>query len=424
MCCIRLAATTATRCPSIAKPRSTRSLRSLVRCPCRVSRAPKLAFSWRQSFAPSWRKTSTHAVDRVPITTRFLSHFVRNLQPFIDRLYLNQAFPDGCPDLFNGYVARIDPDGNFERLSPQGAILEGTFDTRILAISHAGRASLRGNPGRWGRPDNVFGFDFEETFRRANAIGRAAGLREFTFGNRRFNSAATPTEVAKHGVWRWDGATVTALDVTANFATGSRTNAAAFLGWLEGQRVERVKGTTVNKGSVRFGGGRGLQVECYDKADELIAHAKGDEAKQAMRKSDLYQWLCDEGIVRLEVRLKRDHLRAAEMGYAGAISMEKVTQLFGDKTKFLTRISNDVDAFDFTNLPFRLAGIARQFMAGEDVKARMKSRATFYRNRSMLLPYGIDIAARPKVLTFAPKVREIELRQVEAPSWYWAREAA
>lgn len=353
------------------------------------------------------------------------------MQPFIDRLYLNQQFADGCPDLFNGYVARIAADGSFERLSPQGAVLEGTFDTRILAISHAGRAALRGNPGRWGRPDNVFGFDFDETFRRANAIGRAAGLRDFTHGERRLNSAATPLEAAKHGLWRWTGATVTALDLTANFATGSRSNGAAFLSWLEGQRVERVKGTTVNKGSVRFGAGRGLQVECYDKADELIAHAKGDEAKKAIRKSELYQWLCDEGIVRLEVRLKRDHLRAAEMGYAGAITMDKVTQLFGDKTRFLTRVSSDVDAFNFEGMTtpsgrpdFRLAGIARQFMAGEDVKARMRSTATFYRTRRRLLPYGIDIAARPTVLKFAPKVREIELRQVEAPSWYWNREAA
>ena len=41
--------------------------------------------------------------------------------------------------------------------------------------------------------------------------------------------------------------------------------------------MERVKGTTVNQGSVRFGGGRGLQVEAYDKAEEMLAHAKGEE---------------------------------------------------------------------------------------------------------------------------------------------------
>jgi hypothetical protein len=345
------------------------------------------------------------------------------MRPFVDRLYLNQTHLDGCPDLFNGYVARILADGSFERMSPQGAVLEGTHDTRILAISHAGRAALRGNPGRFGRPDNVFGFDFDETFRRANVIAAGAGMRDFTHGVRQFNSAATPLEVQKHGAWRWTGATVTALDLTANFATGSRSNGAAFLGWLEGQRVERVKGTTVNKGSVRFGGGNGLQVEAYDKADELIAHTRGEENRKTMRKSQLYQWLCDEGIVRIELRLKRDHLRAAGMAYSGAVNMEKVTQLYSDKTKFLTRVSNDVDAFDFSHLPFRLAGVARQFMAGEDVKARM-SRSVFYRNRSALLPYGLDIAARPKVLTFATRVREIELRQVEAPSWYWQQQEA
>lgn len=336
---------------------------------------------------------------------------------FVDRLYLNQEFHDGeTPDLFKGAVASYDEDGSQEWMSPKAAVLEGTYATRILAKSFGGRAFLRGNPGRFGRPDNVFNLGWVETWNKSNEIAERFGLRPFTFGEQSYNVSERDAE---HGVFStWTGATVSALDVTCNFATGSKENAFLFLQWLEAQHVERVKGGVARLGSVRFGEGNGLQVEAYYKADELLAHAKNDERRKEIKQSKLFHWLSDEGVVRLEVRAKRNHLRDRNLAYAGGITMEKITKLYEDKTQIVRRISRDVDAFDFSHLPLAVAGTAREYLAGGDVRARM-STATFYRRRKELLAYGIDIAAPNKIRQILPRVKVIELKPLNAPDWYW-----
>jgi len=340
---------------------------------------------------------------------------------FIDRLYLNQEFVDGdTPDLFDGLVCRYDVDGVQEWIAPSAAVMEGSFDTRILAKSYGGRSFLRGNPGRFGRPDNVFNLDWKQTWEKVQSLCDRFGMRPFDFGQQSYNVSERD---AKYGVsCIWTGATVNALDLTQNYATGSKENAFLFLQWLEGQHVERVRGGVARLGSVRFGEGNGLQMEAYYKGEEILAHAKNEEHRKAIKKSQLYQWLNDEGIVRLEVRARRNHLRDRNLGYAGGITMEKITKLFDEKTQVIKRISHDVDAFDFSGLPFRVAGVAREYLAGVDVRSRM-TKPSFYRYRAQLLPFGLDIACPFRVRQILPRVKVIELKPVSAPDWYW-KEAA
>jgi len=341
---------------------------------------------------------------------------------FVDRLYVNQEFHDGeTPDLFNGVVCRYDADGVQEWMQPSASVMEGSHDTRILAKSFGGRAFLRGNPGRFGRNDNVFNLDWQQTWDKVNRLCDRFGMRRFTFGDRSYNVSERD---AAYGVTSvWTGATVSALDCTSNFSTGSKGNAFLFLQWLEGQHVERIRGGVARQGSVRFGEGNGLQVEAYYKADEMIAHAKNEDQRKRIKASPLWQWLNDLGVVRLEVRAKRTHLRDRNMGYAGGITMEKITQLYNDKTSVVRRISNDVDAFDFSALSFRSAGVAREYLAGADVRSRLPV-SSFYRIRRELLAYGLDIATPNRVRQILPRVKVIDLKPVEAPSWYWQQEAA
>ncbi|MBF8179802.1 phage/plasmid replication domain-containing protein [Herminiimonas contaminans] len=340
---------------------------------------------------------------------------------FIDRLYLNQEFHGvETPNLFNGHVARFDDDGVQEWMQPSAAVLEGTYDTRILAKSFGGRSFLRGNPGRFGRPDNVFNLDWQQTWEKANRLAEKFGLPLFTHGTPSLNVSDRDRA---HGVdCVWTGATVSAIDATSNFATGSKENAFLFLQWLEGQHIERVRGGVGRQGSVRFGDGNGLQVEAYYKADEMIDHAKNDHKRNEIKKSQLWQWLNDLGVIRLEVRAKRNHLRDRNLGYSGAITMEKIKQLYDDKTSVIRRISNDVDAFDFTKLPLRMAGIAREYLAGAEMRSRMP-KSSFYKARRELLSHGIDIATPNKIRTILPRVKVIELKPLTAPDWYWKNAA-
>lgn len=339
---------------------------------------------------------------------------------FIDRLYINQEFLTGeIPNLFDGHVCKFDCDGVQEWVAPSAAVMEGSFDTRILAKSWQGRSFIRGNPGRFGRPDNVFNLDWDQTWQKTLQLCDRFGMERFSFGQKSYNLSERDVKAGVSSIWT--GATVTALDLTSNFATGSKENAFLFLQWLEGQHVERVRGGVARHGSVRFGD-KGLQVEAYYKAEELLAHAKNEHHRQEIRKSQIFQWLNDHGIVRLEVRAKTDHLRDRNLRYAGGINMAKITQLYDEKTQVIRRISSDVDAFDFSSLPLRAAGVAREYLAGSDVRARM-SVASFYRYRSQLLPFGLDIASPHKIRAIQPRIKLIELTPMPAPDWYWQQAA-
>lgn len=154
-------------------------------------------------------------------------------------------------------------------------------------------------------------------------------------------------------------------------------------------------------------------VKVYVKALEMEAH--GTNSGKA------YEYARDNGIIRLEVELKRRELH--ELGWNNynefikAWDMGKVHQLFADYEKVMTveKHSNDADFLEA--LPRKLQVVAAAFLSGRDVKS-LVSRATFFRYRKALLEYGIDIADdSPAQIDVA--VRHYEVQEVVAPEWYW-----
>ena len=57
------------------------------------------------------------------------------------------------------------------------------------------------------------------------------------------------------------------------------------------------------------------------------------------------------------------------------------------------------------------------WQAGDDLASKY-SRATLYRYRAKLLPYGVDIAIKSNVIKFEPKTRVIKLGPVSRPDFY------
>jgi hypothetical protein len=154
-------------------------------------------------------------------------------------------------------------------------------------------------------------------------------------------------------------------------------------------------------------------LKVYIKALEMEAHGIISGAA--------YDYAKDNGIIRLEIELKRREL--ADLGWSDfsefvkAWDVGKVHNLFADYEKILTvgNISNDAEFIDA--LPQKLRVTAAAFLAGRDVKSMMK-RSSFYVYRKALLDYGIDIAdERPAQLNV--KVRTVVVEAVTAPDWYW-----
>jgi hypothetical protein len=217
----------------------------------------------------------------------------------------------------------------------------------------------------------------------------------------------------------WSGARISRIDLTANYEAGSADNAHAYLQWLGSQHVGRHEGRVLGQGeTVAWGGGDGSGKrrqsrqywKAYIKHLELLQH--GCEDKQVI------EHCAARGVVRFEGTLRSKALTDMGAAYLGDFesgwAMGQLIQAFKEHSEVVARAERSTD--DLDDLPKHLRGTARDYLAGMDVLSRM-SRASFYRHRTALLPFGIDIAMR-NVRPFQPRVRVIELRPAEVPSWY------
>ena len=105
---------------------------------------------------------------------------------------------------------------------------EGSYDTKVSVRCDGRRVELSGNVGRFGRTDNLFGVKVLETVEIANTILAAVGLPPFTDFER-------STWLSRSDTYQTRSAVITRVDLTANFAAGSRDAAFRVLHWMSGQ---------------------------------------------------------------------------------------------------------------------------------------------------------------------------------------------
>jgi len=320
------------------------------------------------------------------------------------------------------------------------AWVHGSHETKLQLRSDGSTVSLKGNVGRWCRADNLFNLGLDATIRKCNDIVREqkllTGSRLFAFekGDRDpytraqmekmgFAQETLPdefTDPADAPEMPWSGARIWEIHLTQNYATGSAKNAKAVIDWCDTQTVARVKKGRLGNTTVVWGSLKYAQTELYVKADEMLAHCKGAEAKEAMKQSEAYKFAEANGIVRLEIKLAKDFLKHRKLTYLGNWTMGTVTELFKEKEEILRRCAlreDKTDAEILECLPRSARVHAAAWMQGIDV-APLMSRATFYRHSKVLRQYGIDIAEKRNVAALVPVMRSIEVAPLDVPQWY------
>lgn len=315
----------------------------------------------------------------------------------------------------------------------RSAWIQGSHNTRIQMSSDGTLVQIKGNPGRFGRSDNVFNRDWEGTLSACNKLLQAQGLPVLLLGEPTGSSRilrgidgsfASRPEFIGWSVFPDDegpgheGARVWSIHVTRNFLAGSDADALAVIGWLDSQSVARVKKQRFGRSTVVWGHLKYCQVEAYLKADEMLAHCRGDIEREQMKQNPVYQWCRQNGVVRVEVKAAKDCLRDMGLTWAGDWNMAKVIQLFEDRTEILHRVKTDIEEFDPATLPSNVACTASAWLRGEDV-SRFMSRTTFWRHARLLRDYGIDIAEPRNVLSMPVRIKTIELQPALVPDWYW-----
>jgi len=358
---------------------------------------------------------------------------------FVDGIVLTRKFkPDSIPVLCGmrsmAYLEPGDVDRDGRKVVELTALgerlytawIQGSHDSRLQMASDGTTLSLKGNPGRFGRRDNLFNMGFRETLVAANRIAAAQGFPVDAFVPGEFNpwtvSQLAKMEGLKDGQRPedpWTGARVWSIHLTQNYRTGSPENAKAVIDWLNTQSVARVKKSRLGLSTIVWGSIRYRQTEVYIKADEMLAHCKTPEEKDEMRKSDAYKYALVNGIIRLEVKCAKDYLKHKQLTYLGNWDMGTVTALFKENSEILDRcqLSFASDEDLLASLPAHVRVHAAAWLSGVDV-TQLMSRATFYRHAKVLREYGIDIAEPRNVSVIRPKMKEITVAPVEVPHWY------
>lgn len=152
----------------------------------------------------------------------------------------------------------------------------------------------------------------------------------------------------------------------------------------------------------------------------LKAYRKGAEMRKHGGDADLIDYADSQGIVRVEVELKKRELSELGLSHLGSISDEKLRQIFDDHVEPFRRVDSSEEPDILASIPSRSRAYAAAWLAGQDCRL-LCSQATLYRHAKVLRDYGLDILETRNIERFPVKVRVIDLQPLSVPDWYLER---
>lgn len=330
---------------------------------------------------------------------------------FCDWLSCHQIHPQGGLPLINGgHVVAVDSDGTVEWTTHKKIEHVGSYDTKLRFMCDGTRIVFEGNIGRYGRPDNVFGYSV------LDCVSLASDFLE-SFGLPRFSQVENNLPAARSDSYIKTGCVITRLDLTQNYALGSMENAIRLVHYMAGQagsgregrymipKAYGQSGVTWNEGSKHW------YSKLYLKALEMEKHAA----------SPVVDWVKQVGMARHEVSLKSRYLLRHGLQdlrawlKKGNEFMENI--IYGKFAEIFER--NTVNTNPFEDIPVKLRRVAIAWRDGEDIWHGPECYRTKARYRNALLPFGIDIKFPCDVTRLQLRVEVIQMQPLVAPDWYW-----
>ena len=323
---------------------------------------------------------------------------------FVDWITVAERHPQGgLPIVCKGVHSWSDSQGvcRAERISSTN--LCGSHSTSVLLGSDGASVFLAGNVGRLSRQDNVFNLGWQATIEKSNRILVANGLPEFS---------VTRSNAGEKSSY---GARLLRVDITCGFSSGSDAQARALIRWAQGLSVARMTRGYKGDWGVYWVNTRRM-VKAYLKAPEMVEHGMSPDEW-------LVTWTRDQGMVRLEVEVKRRELQALGLNFLGDVTDEKLRAIFAEETAFLRKVDRSDEPDILMAIPSRSRPYAAAWLKGQDLR-QICSNGTFYRHAKVLRGFGIDITQRRDIHNFPVKVRVVDLVPLSPPSWYEWDEAA
>jgi hypothetical protein len=319
---------------------------------------------------------------------------------------------------------------------------EGSYSTSIGVRVSGNRLYVSGNPSRYDRLDNLFGFtSVDECFRVFNHVLLSLGLPPFTKCTKLWLAVAEDEDSPHRQVS--DGALITRLDITSNRTVG-QGNELAYLRALSGLRYRNgigrlhTNGATVDWLSSK-GNASLIYPSAYNKGHEIALHSLptirrlyGEGSPEFQYLANLLEYCRTHGVIRFEQKLKSAFLRRNRLQFWGLSDHSVLNPLHSDFLSLDQKLQ--VTAMSLEHISDRLlrlhvvnsthaanvtAMYALRWMHGADfdlAKSQVKT------HRSRLRKIGIDIANPCNLETFSPvfvrELRTIDVSTLTAPKWY------
>ncbi|MDU6706937.1 phage/plasmid replication protein [uncultured Haemophilus sp.] len=372
---------------------------------------------------------------------------------FIDWLEIEQDFGVEIPEdvllsIYGEYLMVVTEGGEIKKSRVTGKYRHKGSHCDEVDIKISGSViRMGGNPSRWGRVENLFGFDTVDSCVSCfNSILSSLKLPIFTRCTEIFyRQGEDGSKVSKFS----NGAIIKRLDITTNKAVG-KGNERTFLKGLSQMRYRNsigrlhINGCTtdwmtmkqIEKGK---GGGNLIYASCYIKHEEMRVHYYdkikrkfGEESQEFKYFKNVYEYCKENGVVRFEQKLKARYLQRENLCYWGISDfsvLENLQKEFTDMYKKLNVSQHDLETIaeqlvsqgivDTLRKATTSAYYAMLWASGKELGLKSRQYET---HRARLRKIGIDIANPCDVEKFqAVRViscENIVVRPFKAPDFY------
>lgn len=278
----------------------------------------------------------------------------------------------------DGYVTKVDADGQVVWRVPTRQVVEGSWSTNITISGGGGFIDISGNPSKFLQGHNVFG------------SADPKRLVVLTMDKLCSLLGVEPT-ASDRLAWQKGAYEFHRLDITGMIDLGTNQRVRKALDVLGQTSRTKHQAPVVRSGTVIYGQ--------RDRRQKLVLYNKGEEFKKHPSSAKLApQWhqalaIAAEGKLRAELRLgskwfhENPEYRPGRFWTADFAADLLDDRLADVEVSDTMRLADDV----VLSLPPKLVPIYDAWRAGRDLQA-LYSRRTFYRYRRQLLDLaGIDI---------------------------------
>lgn len=364
---------------------------------------------------------------------------------FIDWLTVYQNHPAGdLPIVSSSVNLKIDPDTGelikkFTNLKP----LSGSYSSTINVRCDGSTVHITGNPSRWNRMDNLFGFKtFDECIRVFNLILADVGLPPLT---KNTGLRVLQGRDGSSVTYVPNGAVFTRVDWTINLCVGPGNEKPFIRGFSSQKMGKGIDPVLFPNGQTVKWPATDWLLKLYNKGFEIAKTLKSlirSKNKSITKEHITYLTrlitFCENhGIVRFEKQFNNGLLRKNNLNLYGIITEN-------DFKKHLTEIENKLERLemstsDYSRISEQLLkvgavqterqanstdGVAFQWLHGHPINLK-KSQLSVHKRRLKLI--GIDISIPFDASKRMPQIkneRVISVKTAVPPHWYHLPEVA